>query len=79
MDPWGCEIDVYHRPIFMKPSERAVWILVRKREGLNNSQEDLEFLEGFKKSSMWEQLGGQQFEEFALGLRNCVVYREEDP
>ncbi|MEW5911972.1 MAG: Mu transposase C-terminal domain-containing protein [Thermodesulfobacteriota bacterium] len=79
MDPWGQEIDIHHRPIFMKPSERAVWILVRKREGLSNSQEDRTFLEKFKKTSIWEQLGGRQFEEFALGLRNCVVYGEEDP
>ncbi|MCB2192672.1 MAG: DDE-type integrase/transposase/recombinase [Deltaproteobacteria bacterium] len=76
LDPWGQEIDIQHRPVFLRPSERAVWILVRQREGLANSPADLVFLEKFKTSPMWRQLGGDQFEEFVLGLRNCVVYDE---
>ena len=79
LDPWGQEIDLQHRPVFLRPSERAVWILVRQREGLPNSQSDLAFLEEFKNTPMWQQLGGDQFEQFVLGLRDCVVYDEEEP
>ena len=79
LDPWGQEIDIQHRPVFLRPSERAVWILVRQRESLENSPTDLAFLEEFKKTPMWQQLGGEQFEEFVLGLRECVVWEEEEP
>ena len=79
LDPWGQQIDLQHRPVFLRPSERAVWILVRQREGLENAPADLAFLEEFKKTSIWQQLGGEQFEEFVLGLRDCVVYDEEEP
>jgi hypothetical protein len=79
LDPWGQEIDIHHRPVFLRSSERAVWILVRQREGLDNSSSDLAFLEKFKKTPMWRQLGGEQFEEFVQGLRDCVVYDEEEP
>ncbi|MBV1740056.1 MAG: Mu transposase C-terminal domain-containing protein [Desulfarculus sp.] len=78
LDPWGQEIDIHHRPVFLRSSERAVWILVRQREGLDNSSSDLAFLEEFKKTPMWRQLGGEQFEEFVQGLRDCVVYDEEN-
>ncbi|MBV1751242.1 MAG: hypothetical protein KUA39_06425, partial [Desulfarculus sp.] len=64
--------------VFLRSSERAVWILVRQREGLDNSSSDLAFLEEFKKTPMWRQLGGEQFEEFVQGLRDCVVYDEEN-
>jgi len=33
----------------------------------------------FLHADSQQQLGGDQFEEFVLGLRDCVVYDEEEP
>ncbi|MBU4567315.1 MAG: hypothetical protein KKE29_21565 [Proteobacteria bacterium] len=46
--------------------------MARVRVGLNNTSADLAFLEQFKGTEMWEQLGGHQFKQYMQGQRDRI-------
>lgn len=72
LTPFGERIKVSARPLFTTDLQRALWIMARVRVGLNNTSADLAFLEQFKGTEMWEQLGGHQFKQYMQGQRDRI-------
>lgn len=76
LSPFGERINVSIRPLFTTGLQRALWIMARVRVGMDNTPADLAFLDEFKKTEMWEQLGGHQFDEYMQGQRDRMDSEE---